>query len=116
MDTPKNRTTAVEGRYVREAKDDSAELTIKVVGLNRIHVSGIAFWGTAQAQGPNLGQLDFEAPLESGEQVSFTDSTRAPGVYRISLKFEEEGLIADETPAPGYFGLNVSFAGQFRRV
>jgi hypothetical protein len=118
MDTNEDRQSRVpiEGRYVREANEDSAELQVKLVGKERIHVSGLALWGKTQSRGPNLGQLEFEAPLESRRKATFTDSTYRLGSYRLSLQFAEEGLIAEETPAPGYFGLNVSFAGQFRRL
>ena len=106
----------IEGRYIRASENDSAELNVSLAGPKRLHVSGLAIWGKTSARGPNIGQIEFEAPLEEGKEVVFTDDRNPNDVYRLKVRFTQGGAHVEERLAEGYFGLNVTFAGEYRRV
>jgi len=103
------------GRYARRAAVESAELEITLLpGGRHIRVIGLALWGTHRRHGPNIGELDFESVLE-GIRTSYVDSTIRERPYRLELEFHELGLRATESEWLGYFGMNVSFSGDYRR-
>jgi len=99
------------GHYVREGEFENAELDVAYLGKRRLRVRGFAFWGTTRQSGPNIGELDFEAELENDKLV-FTDSVSG-GNYRAELTFRENGLTVREDYVIGYFGMNVSFEGEY---
>ena len=105
----------IEGRYVRESNSDSAELNVSLAEGDRVRVAGLALWGRTNPHGPNVGQIDFEARLHLNKVV-FRDDQYPQGPYTLALTFTETGATAEEQAAPGYFGVNVSFAGEYRRV
>lgn len=105
----------VSGHYVREGKNMSAELDVELLPGGRVHVAGLALWGIVTSMGPHTGQLDFEAPLE-GSKVVFRRCTQAGKEYKLDITFEENNAIATEQQAAPYFGMNVSFEGDYRRV
>jgi hypothetical protein len=105
----------ISGRYIREGDFESAELQIWVLLNGNVRVTGLALWGKNREYGPNLGELDFEAELE-GNKVVFSDRSIGDDEYRLELYFEGEHLIAKENYVVGYFGMNVSFEGEYRRL
>ncbi len=105
----------ISGHYIREGEYESAELEVKVLPNSRVHVSGLALWGTKREYGPNIGELDFEAPLEQGKVV-FADCTTAKDCYMLEIMFEDDRAVAREEYVIGYFGMNVSFEGEYQRV
>ncbi|HHV55876.1 MAG TPA: hypothetical protein GXX55_10580 [Firmicutes bacterium] len=106
----------ISGRYIRDAAYENAELQIDVVAPNRARVIGFALWGTNRECGPNIGELDFEAPICDGKIVYTGKPLRGKRRYKLQLTFQQDRLIAEENAAVGYFGLNVSFAGQYVRI
>lgn len=109
------RPDNISGHYVRESQHESAELEVSLLDENRVRVTGLALWGTTRKYGPNIGELDFEAPIERG-LVQFRDQTWKGEEYLLELTFENERLVAGEHCSGSYFGLNVSFGGEYQRV
>lgn len=110
------RTPAgVAGRYVRETEYESAELKVETLEDERVRVTGLALWGTRRGYGPNIGELEFEGAIADNE-VRFVDQTPDAQEYRLALLFHGDGVTAREQYVVGYFGMNVSFEGEYRRV
>lgn len=104
----------IDGHYIRDIKNQSAEFDIETLSSKKIKVSGIALWGESQERGPNIGTLDFESELKDNKLI-FTDK-RKDEIYQLELTFEDNSLIAREKNIIGYFGLNVSFEGEYTKV
>jgi hypothetical protein len=105
-------TRDVSGHYERNGEKDQATLDIKMLPGNRVKVTGIALWNTKNEKyGPNIGELDFEAPLKD-DTVSWTD---ADG-YRIVIRFSRKALNVTEHGVGGHFGMNVTFEGHYVRT
>jgi hypothetical protein len=105
----------ISGRYIREGEFESAELQVWVLLNGNVRVTGLALWGKSREYGPNLGELDFEAEPR-GNKVIFSDRSVGGEEYRLELSFEGNRLVATENYVVGYFGMNVSFEGEYRRV
>ena len=104
-----------EGRYLRESEHESAVLEIEDIGEGFVHVRGLAFWGMKNPRGPNIGELEFKAPLVEGE-ICFEDrSFYKDESYRLKLVLDRNRLTAEEEYVVGYFGMNVSFAGEYQK-
>lgn len=99
------------GHYVWENQNATAELDIRAVGNNEIEVSGLAFWGTTSPQGPNIGQVDFKEILCNNEILHVDPASG----YEMHITFTQQGLLLDEKNIEGQFGMNVRFAGEFKR-
>jgi hypothetical protein len=108
-------SAGVGGHYVRDGNFSSAELTVVPIGEDRVRVTGLALWGKGRQYGPNLGDLNFEAEL-SGHNINFEDRTSRDDIYQLTLEFDENGLTAKESYVVGYFGMNVSFAGAYKKT
>ena len=94
----------------------SAELTIHRLTNGEVRVVGEALWGTDREFGPNIGTLDFLAPIED-EMVYYEQGL--PGsdqVYKVSLSFMKNGLVVEESGSNGFFGMNVRFTGTYARA
>jgi len=109
--TPLIDITNISGHYVWETEISTAELDIRAISHDEIEVSGLAFWGTDSPYGPNIGQLDFKAPLSENTVIYVDPSTG----YEIHILFTHRGLSLEEKNLIGQFGLNVSFGGDFVR-
>ena len=105
----------VSGKYVRETDCEVAELEVTEQPEGTARVVGWAVWGTKREFGPNLGDIEFEAPLVD-RTVTFVDERRTGEPYRLEIRFEASGAVAREQYAAGYFGMNVSFDGTYRRL
>lgn len=105
----------ISGRYMRESDYETAELDVKTLPGGFVSVTGIAFWGTNREYGPNIGQLDFNAPV-ADRCVEFLDHIPGGDEYRLEIRFEDGRAIAKEQYVVGYFGMNVSFEGEYRRI
>lgn len=101
----------IAGHYIREGKFESAEIDVRYLGNGRLRVQGLALWGTTREYGPNIGELEFETELRNGKAV-FRDEIDGK-VYTAEIRFHENGLTVSEGYAIGYFGMNVSFAGDY---
>lgn len=94
----------------------SAELTIHTLPNGDVRVVGEALWGTNREYGPNIGTLDFLATPEDSI-VQYEDQLLGKEKpYRAVMRFVENGLIFKEEGFNGYFGMNVTFAGEYARA
>lgn len=105
----------ISGHYVREDEISSAELQIWELLNGNIRVTGIALWGTDREYGPNIGELDFETVLNDDIAV-YTDPTVHEEEYNLEINFKPNGLTAYEEYVIGYFGMNVSFEGEYKKI
>jgi len=114
----------VAGHYIRDGEYDSAELDIHYLGNNKVKVLGLALWGKQKECGPNLGELDFEAELKNSK-IYFKHTILGDKEYQIEIEFNADGLKAKEKylsgclevdVRSGYFGLNVSFQGDYKKT
>lgn len=110
--TPLLDITGISGHYVWETPNESAELDIEALGNNMISVTGIALWGTTREFGPNIGELDFKGIL-SRNAVHYCNPHSD---YEVTIQFTFGGLTVTEKNAQGEFGMNVTFAGEFRKA
>ncbi len=81
------------------------------LGGNLIHVKGIALWGKSREYGAHTGELDFVTELNINK-ATFVDKL-ADKTYKLELEFLGEKLIIIEDYVSGYFGMNVSFGGEY---
>lgn len=94
----------------------SAELTIHTLPNGDVRVVGEALWGTNREYGPNIGTLDFLATPDGGV-VRYEDHLLGKDrPYRAVLRFVDNGLVFEEEGFNGYFGMNVTFAGEYARA
>lgn len=105
----------VSGHYVREGDFESAELQIYQLLNGNLRVTGMALWGKTRLYGPNFGEVDFEAEFQVNE-CTFIDNYFEDRKYVLTLRFKENGLLAEESGALGYLGMNASFQGQYRKA
>ncbi len=110
LDSQQNQAEQWEGVFRWEADNASAEIRIEHVDSNHFSLFGIAFWGTRHHMGPNIGELDAKAEVEDGCLVY------EENCYILRLRLTEHGISAEESPRIGIFGMNVTFAGEFRRL
>jgi hypothetical protein len=82
---------------------------------NGYHVDGFAVWGEDRPYGPNIGDLQFAADLEN-DALTFS-TPNGDEIYRVSLSFVRGGTMeVNEENWLGMYGMNVTFAGTYRRV
>lgn len=94
----------------------SAELTVHTLPSGDVRVVGEALWGMNRDSGPNIGTLDFLATPEDGV-VRYEDHLLGKDrPYRAVLRFVDNGLVFEEEGFNGYFGMNVTFAGNYARA
>ena len=104
----------ITGHYVRDGEYNNAELDVVYLGNDVIKVNGFAIWRNPIVDSPHLGDLDF-ASIIFNSQANFTDNN-GEKVYELKLTFFQNGLIAEEENVWGYYGANVNFAGEYRKV
>lgn len=104
----------VSGKYIRETNNERAELEIKLLHGGKVRVTGTSFWGTKREYGPNIGELDFVSAIKDGH-IKFSENAGKGDYYELELTFKERGLSAKEKGLSGNFGLNVTFAGEYRK-
>lgn len=102
---------SIDGHYIREGIIESSELDIETLSNGIVRVRGFGLWGKTQSRGPNIGELDFESQLIDGK-LEFSDRVH-DRTYQLIITFEENRIITKEKNFPGYFGLNVSFEGEY---
>jgi hypothetical protein len=105
----------ISGHYIRDGEFDSAELDVEYLGAGRVRVRGFALWGKTREYGPNIGELDFEEQIKNST-VTFNDRATRDKVYRVKITFKDQGLTVGEDYVIGYFGMNVSFEGDYVRA
>lgn len=116
-------TDPYAGKYVRLGSDsDSAELLLTPVpdtyeGRARYYVSGLALWGTARPNGPNLGIIETTADMLEPGVLELRHSDSFDGEVRITtIRFSQPGHITVcENFYIGVYGHNVSFVGTYQR-
>lgn len=102
------------GDYIRTGLNDSAEIKVRRMENGQFHVTGLALWGTQREFGPNLGELDFIADL-TGDTILYAEP-HFSGVYSLSIRFTEGGIIAIDQNGFGIHGLNVEFSGEYAQA
>ena len=103
---------AVAGHYILEAPSSSAELQLSYLGNGVVQVSGLALWSGASSA--HTGSVDFAADVRNN-RLFFADRVGG-GWYNLELKIGDGTIQALESTSSGYHGMNVSFAGTYRRV
>jgi len=104
----------VSGKYTRETEDESATLEVKLLPDGKVHVRGMSLWGRNRKYGPNIGELDFKASINNG-RVEYTEKIGKRQHYKLELIFVEGGLSGKEEGISTNFGLNVTFAGEYKK-
>lgn len=102
------------GSYYRGNEFESSELEVTFLGGNLIHVKGDSFWGKTSEYGPIIGQLDFVTELEINKAI-FKDKL-FDEEYSLELVFKGNKLTVIEEYVAGYFGMNVSFDGEYDKL
>lgn len=119
------RSDPYAGHYVMEDSDitvagelDLTSLPDTIEGGLRYFVSGFALFGGHRPQGPNMGELGFVAELKDGmlKHVWPFDFDRARESHTITITLTPDGLSLAETNHWGHYGINVSFAGEYKRA
>jgi hypothetical protein len=105
----------IEGIYRRETNDERAKLEFRLLPDGKVHVAGIAFWGTRREYGPNIGELDFTSALLE-DRISYSEKKGQRRIYTLELTFTKDGLTAREEGHSDNLGLNVSFAGEYKKT
>ena len=110
----------ISGHYIRDGEFSSAELDVKRSSTDRVQVKGFALWGKTRQYGPNIGELDFEAQLTNNRiklvHQLFNDYYDKES-YILEIEFLGDSLVATERHyVIGYFGMNVSFDGEYKKA
>ncbi len=100
------------GHYVLERSNSSAEFQISHLGNGIMQVSGLAVWQGASSA--HTGSVDFVADVRN-DQLFFADRV-GDDWYNLGLRLGDGTVIAVESSNSSYHGMNVSFAGTYRRV
>lgn len=109
-----NTEILIQGHYIRDGLNDSAEIKIQHLSGNKFYVEGQALWGTSREYGPNIGTLEFEA--ESNDYtLTFTDGAREKA-YSVIICYRNGKLEVEEEGISGYCGMNVTFAGTYSKA
>ena len=108
------KTANVTGTYIKKTENESANLEVKLISQNKVHVKGTAFWGTNRDTGPNIGELDFRATMKNG-RVEYFEKKGKKQYYKLELIFTPKGITAKEEGVSGNFGMNVTFAGEYKK-
>jgi hypothetical protein len=103
------------GTYTRETANESADIKITLLPDGKVQVTGMAFWGTQREYGPNIGELDFTSGLVNGH-IRYSELDGQDMNYALELTFTDTGLTAKEEGSSDNFGLNVSFAGDYKKA
>jgi hypothetical protein len=105
----------ISGTYTRKTGNESAQINISLLPGGKVRVAGMAFWGTQREYGPNIGDLDFTTVLINNH-VRYSEKKGKTLTYALDLTFIETGLTAKEEGSSDNFGLNVSFAGDYKKT
>lgn len=105
----------ISGTYTRQTENESANLEISLLPGGKVHIEGMAFWGTRREYGPNIGELDFTAPFVNNH-IRYSEQNGQTITYTLELIFTETGLTAREKGLSENLGLNVSFAGDYQKT
>lgn len=104
------KQSATSGKYIKETNNEIAEIEVKEISKGKVHVTGIAFWGTKNEYGPNIGKLDFTSSLRNG-RIKYSEK----GKYRLELVFKKKGLEVKENGFSDSLGMNVTFSGKYTK-
>jgi len=100
--------TEWDGLYRWKTADASAELEVETDTQGKIQVKGIAFWGTNDVRGPNIGEVDCVAVRKGDRLIAKSDG------YHLEMVRTSSGIVVNEHESA--FGLNVTFAGAFSKI
>lgn len=108
------RKRKLTGLYICNSRIASSDVWLSPIGDDHYRVRGEAVWGKERQVGPNMGSLDFTARLNNGSIVHskiFGDLS-----YGIALRFDRGLLKIVERNSSAMHGMNVTFAGTYRRA
>jgi hypothetical protein len=112
---PLDPLAAIAGHYVFQGPNMSAELQLAHLGNGIVQVSGLAISGIATpTSSAHTGSVDFVSDLRN-DRLYFTDRA-GDRWYNLELTVSDGTITAIESSNSGYHGMNVSFAGSYRRV
>jgi hypothetical protein len=110
-----DRFGALAGHYVFEGSSSSAEFQLAHLGNGVMQVSGFAVSEPATpVSSAHTGSVDFVSDIRDN-RLYFADRAGNQW-YNLELTIRDGAIQAVESENSGYQGLNVSFAGSYRRA
>ena len=105
----------VAGHYVSASAYQSSDIHVKRLSGGMFHVTGTALYGLKRELGPNMGELDFVAPLHEG-LLEFKAPRHSGEPYRVAFVFGGPRLIVEEENVSGVHGIGVTFKGEYEKA
>jgi len=99
------------GKYSHSRENASADIEVKYIGGNVLQIQGMAFWGTNNEGGPNMGILDCVAEI-SGTKAIFRDKFHDEE-YVLEISFLGNKISVTDNYLMGYYGNGVCFSGEY---
>lgn len=111
------------GSWIRLGNlSNSAELTLTPLpdsyeGDVQYHVMGLALWGRERPHGPNLGTLEFIGIMTGERRITYERRLSGDEMVTTTLAFGRDATVeVFEENWVGAYGMNVSFAGAYKRA
>lgn len=104
----------IEGHYIRESTNESAEIKVWRVNNSTYHVEIFALWGLERDSGPHTGDLEFDAELRASKLTFSTHDQDE--TYDIEIFFKSGELIITEDGFNPFAGMNVAFSGKYAQA
>jgi len=86
-------TRDISGEYTRDTENESGKIQVQSLPDGMVQVKGVSFWGINRKDGPNIGELEFKAPVKN-DRVVYSEKVGKKGWYRLELTFKEGSLLA----------------------
>ena len=99
-----------EGKYSWFSGGSQAYLTITKKKNNNYHIVGECLYGAAFKGSPNMGDLEFTAPLKNGKIIHVDEEY---GTYTFILTVNKDGSFDVDEKGESHFGHNATFYGHF---
>ena len=102
------KTELKDGKYSWFEGGSQADLTVTKEKGKSYHIEGNCNYGVGKKYGPNMGDLDFSAPLKNGKIIyKYND-------YIFTLTVNKDGSFdVNDNANTGIFGVNARFYGHF---
>jgi len=104
----------IQGHYIREGFNESAEVKVWLISSNTYHVEIFALWGLDREYGPRTGDLEFDAELIDSKLCFSTELHEEK--YDLSMEFKNDGLVVVEQGFCPFAGMNVRFDGTYAKA
>ena len=106
------KTELKEGKYSWFRGGAQAYLNIKKEKNNHYHISGDCYYGVSRKYGPNMGDLDFLAPLKNGKIIYKSKEKYIDYTFILTIN-KDNSFDVDEKGETTPFGHNATFYGHF---